>query len=1662
MHAGFSRVNFTRLLLRAAGWLLASVLLLLGIAALLISTPWGNDRLRDVAQSWLRKKLQTELSIGKLRIHGLQGVSLFDLMVKDRQQDTLVSLDTLSISFRLGQIVAKKIDIPQVRLAGLHTELRRPANSDAFNFQFIVDAFASGTPDTDTIASSPWDIHIGDLRLDRTSFLWDDGQSGDYYRAALHTLDLPMKQTDFAGMQFRAGKAMITGLDTEIRMGKAPVEKEQATKKDEVPPPFRLTAEGISLVDTRFALDNVTAGLTVRSKARDLSLDKISYDLASAHASGGVFVLEDHETSVQYRPAAKASKAEPKDTNDGTGFSLSLDSISVERTGLAIDDVSAPRLGPKQFDPQHIHFQDMRLKAADIGYDSSGYRARVWDLAYRDANGVDLKRAAGDLFFSDTALYARNLVLKTAANSVEGSMAMSYASIEKMMSSPATTRVSLDLLPSVIRLDELAYFVPDIASNKSLASIAKQDIKLRAQARGSLDDLVLSEYRVETGGSLLRGQALLLHPTVPQRLEAQASITELSSSRKSLQLLVPRSMVPDSVWLYIPERFTISGRLAGSMRTIRPDLTLNSSDGNLTLKGTLDNPTNKERATYDLTINTPGYNLGRTLGDSALGMLAGTAAVKGQGFNPETLAATFDVSLREVGFRGYTYSGIDLHGQMDHGDINANLSSAEPNLDLDAELALHYGQPISNVNLTSDIRQLDLHALGFSDSLLAIKGHADIHFPILDSSKLDGTAMLDDIVLQMGSRTFRLDTISVNAHTALDSQYITVRSPLADVDIKGHFSVNAIPGAASTILDNWLVPEGELKAFPEPVYAELQANVHIPDSLAPIVPGLKSVAPFMVVGGIDTRQNTLLLSSVLPRVQYREYLADSITLLLMQIDTIARYKQSRFVVQVKHAESKSFSLYRSLVGGQISKGVIDGQLVFYNAKEEVRYRVPIKYVNDPGNPYVNIPDSLMLNGKRWEVNSDNRVYISPDKLKGSNLVVSQGAESIALKADLTHSSGLPLSLDIRNLRLESLTGMLVGETQLLKGTANGTTQLNSLSPTTFQSDLRIDSLALFGSAFGNLHTAVEATASGRYDMDVSLKGAGNDFTVTGNIAPTSGDIDLHVKMAPLNLEPLAPFAEIYVDSARGGLRGDLVIGGNMKKPDIDGRLELDSAYMIVRQTGTPLYVPNASLLFNGQQISFQGMTLLDSAGRPATITGTGRAENLTDITYDLKVQSAKFLVSGRKRYEEQLVSGPLYAGMLLNIRGDLQHADINGNVNIIDSSEISYVYKPDISSTNGEGLIEFFDPNRADSTDSLVVKSEKKTSSGFQLAVSSYIRLSPASTVSIVLDEVTGDQLSARGTANLNFTMDPGGAMELTGNYEVESGAYNLTIGGLLKKSFYLQKGSTITWTGDILKANTDLTAKYTVRTDAEELLQEVETIPGAGRQKFDFEVYMMIKGELLKPAISFRLDMPPKEQSAFNGTVYTRLRQVNSVPSELNKQVMGLLALNSFIADNPFNSLTSGGESFETQAFATAGRLLTQELNDFLGSVIKDVDIDIGLDIRDDYTTGEAQRRSDLKVGFTKSLAHNRLNIYVGNTFALEQHNQNTNAMAGLAGDVSIEYLLTSDGKYRLKGYRLTEEDLTFNGIVVETGLTFVVVLEFNKFKNAFRSKKKKMQVHP
>ena len=141
------------------------------------------------------------------------------------------------------------------------------------------------------------------------------------------------------------------------------------------------------------------------------------------------------------------------------------------------------------------------------------------------------------------------------------------------------------------------------------------------------------------------------------------------------------------------------------------------------------------------------------------------------------------------------------------------------------------------------------------------------------------------------------------------------------------------------------------------------------------------------------------------------------------------------------------------------------------------------------------------------------------------------------------------------------------------------------------------------------------------------------------------------------------------------------------------------------------------------------------------------------------------------------------------------------------------------------------------------------------------------------------------------------------------------------------------------------------------------------------------------------------------------KIEQVRAEESELNKQVFALLLLGRFVGENPFQS-SAGGGGTEAMVRQSASRLLTDQMNQLAGNLIKGVDINFNLTSETDYSTGQAANLTQLNVGVSKRLMNDRLKVNVGSNFELEgPQNSNRNA-SNIAGDVSMIIKL-QDGRY-------------------------------------------------
>jgi translocation and assembly module TamB len=55
----------------------------------------------------------------------------------------------------------------------------------------------------------------------------------------------------------------------------------------------------------------------------------------------------------------------------------------------------------------------------------------------------------------------------------------------------------------------------------------------------------------------------------------------------------------------------------------------------------------------------------------------------------------------------------------------------------------------------------------------------------------------------------------------------------------------------------------------------------------------------------------------------------------------------------------------------------------------------------------------------------------------------------------------------------------------------------------------------------------------------------------------------------------------------------------------------------------------------------------------------------------------------------------------------------------------------------------------------------------------------------------------------------------------------------------------------------------------------------------------------------------------------------------------------------------------------------------------------------------------------------------------------------------VAVDYSLSQDRRYMLRAYRKNEYEGVIEGYVIETGVGFVITLDYNRFRSLFMSRK-------
>ena len=1635
-------------------WIIASIILLVVLVAFSLNIPAVQNFVKDKAITYLKNKTKTEVRLESIKIALPKDVVLNKFYIEDLNKDTLLYAEKLQVDISLFKLLKNTVEINYIELKNIRANVKRVNPDTTFNFSFLVDAFMSDQKkpeekvEKDT--TSTLKFSVDKVRFEDIGLTYRDDVAGNNVKFYLGKLETNIKDFDLANQKYVIKNFAVNNTSL-IYLQQKPLTQLVQHLTNSVDS-AQIEAGKLPTIEVqKFEFNNVKVNyddqLTTTNAVANVN--KLAFENLLVDLNNGKYTTDHAELAnsfvkFAFKPAPSNDLSKVKDTvvAEKSSLALIIKKINLNNNQLQYDNLGAKPLN-KGIDFNHLNITGLNLGAEDVSYSNAGITAKVKNGSLSDKSGFVLNTLRGDAIYNDKQIKLTNFVLKTPNTNIENETDLAFTSLDDLTKNPERVKLKIDLKNTVIGLKDADFFT-DALPNQ----YANQKIKVDAKVDGYLNKLNIPQLKI----SGLRNTQIDIsgkanNVTDVNKAFLDLNIKKVHITKADILAIVPKKSLPASIEL--PNVIDANGNFKGSMTDFTTNFNVNSDMGGAVLAATMNGPKGKEKYKANVSLN--NFNVGRLLKQQpTLGRVSAKADVVGAGLDAKKINAKFNATVLSAYYNKYNYRNLKLSGNYANQkvDIKGSMPDSNANFQLTANADLSGKYPAVKANVA--LKEIDLQKLNFSKTELRFAGNIKADIKTADVDYLNGDVFATGLQLVKEGKKFNIDTIQLNAVSTATENKLTLKSELISANVYGKYQLSKV-GSAIINQINKYYQFGEVTNIP-PQRIRFTASIYNPKFLKDFVPALTTFSPSRISGLIDTEKDSLLMSAVFPKVTYNDINLDSIKLNVNNDAEKLNYK-----LLINSIQNPSIALFNTEISGAAANNKLDLNVFLRDRQRKDKYVIAGIFESINKDFRFNLdPNKLLLDYEKWTVSPENYIQFGESGILANQFNISQGSQLLSINSTSDQPNS-PLKVEFKNFQIETLMKFAETDTAMVGGAINGTVDVKDLvSNPKFEADLTINKLRYQKDELGDLKAIVNNNTENAFEVDVSLQGV-HELSAKGfyYTAPQS-NLDLNVNINKIDLQQIESVSAGQIKEGKGTISGAFTVKGELSKPQILGALKFNDAGMRIAYINSYFTIPTQEIAFNNQGVRFNNFTLVDSLGKKATVNGNINTSDFSNVSFGLDIKTDNFRVMNSTAEDNDMIYGTVYLSSNIRVRGDMNQPDVNMNVTVEKGTKFFYAMPiNDPSVIDQEGIVQFVDEDAPPFNGQKDLKADSISKSpikGINLVAD--INVDPEAELNVVVDPSNGDMLTVKGDADLNATMDPSGKISMTGRYEIVDGSYNLSVGPLGKKPFKLVKGSTLIWTGEPTEANVNLTALYEVNAAPIDLLNTPDD--PTTKTKLPFQVYLYMKGELMKPIISFKIDLPENERGTAVGSLaYTKLQSVNRDENELNKQVFALLALNRFIANNPFQSLAGGGGGVSTLARSSVSKLLTEQLNNLASDLIQGVDLNFGVNSSEDYSTGSLEQKTDLEVGLSKKLLNDRLTVTVGSSFALEGPQQANQSASNIAGNVNVEYALSRDGRYRLRAYRRNQTESVIEGQIIETGLGFTLVVDYNRFREIFQKRR-------
>ena len=1309
------------------------------------------------------------------------------------------------------------------------------------------------------------------------------------------------------------------------------------------------------------------------------------------------------------------------------------------------------------FDFNHFRLKNINADLMNLKAVMQDFQIDVRHLStYDEKTGLDIHELSTYFNVSKDQMAFYDLNLNMGETHIKDSVVFRFEKPEHMAYFIDSVNISANFSETILHSNELSQFAPELKN-------FNDRIELSGYFKGTVTSFYADNFNLKLGDHTnLEGSIEI--DGLPKINDALFSIDLYNSSIKATDFQK-----------HLPERpFQISnklglikldGRFDGFIKDFVANGNFETEIGNFNSNTNLE-ITDNDIATYNGRLSMNNFDIGYFIEDSLYQNMNMIGSIQGSGFTLENADFLLEANISSVGINGYEYNDIVTDGRFAQSFFSGDMTVDDSNFILSASGSVDLRAKDNTLNIEGTFLKANLDELNISSEDMMIASDFKLDFTGIQLDSIEGAIQLRNSYVKYLDEDLIIDSLFFSAKREEDRRSVNVLSNFFDIDLVGDYEFSTILDELTSLNEQYKLifssKQDEVKDFllnrnePAPFDMQFNANLANISPLIHLFDTAVHVAPNSIFSGtfVNDEKESFSLNAKTDTLRYANIIfinnefdlnandmRDSIKVLTLGY----LYSEKQIYANTSETESltmdavwdgKHIDIVQNI--GQESSGnyaEIGAGIDFFPDKTELHFS----------------ESNLMALDKTWHISKDNIVVFGDKKIDIKDLNIFNSDQSIDLSGQISilNDSAKTLSVVFDNVGVENINSIT---NKNYSGIITGNIQAQNLYYNPLISgNLNIDQLrvneVLVGDVGGSL---IWNDRNKLFDLNFEVNRNGNKIIdLRGDFYPSdkTNQLDLKLKFDQANLNIAEPYAEEFLSEMDGTIDGEITVKGNLSSPVLDGNGVISNGALKVNYLNTK-YTVNGALELEKDLINFKDFGLTDLNQSLMTVSGVIKHNAFKNIDLDLTGDLDNFNVLNTDAVLGDIYYGQAYASGILDVNGEPDNLSISANVVTQPNTKL-YIPIVEEEALEAADFITFI--NRADT----ISKDDEKTRiikkvkvQGLNLDLD--INVTPDAYTEIIIDAKTGDIIRGRGNGQLRLQIDSEGDFKMTGGLEITEGAYNFSLYNIITKEFNIEQPSKITWYGDPLTGVMDINASYSQNTSLTPLLNEVGfgAIEGTGSsqgRRFPTKVLLKLNGELLSPQIEFDIDLSGvnTQDFQFQTAIDAFKNKIASDEQELNRQVLSLILLNRFSEQG---NLNIGGQT----ATQNVSQLLSNQLSQFVTQL--DENLEINFDLTD--LSEEALETFQLRLAYTFLDGRLRISREGGFTNLVD--------INSIAGDWAAEYLLTRDGKYKVKVYSRTNYDLATSAISsnptsTTTGASITQTTSFNSISEFFNNVGKK-----